>query len=257
MKKFVFDGVSYAKSVIENHNIDDTNANEHMMLLAKYNFHVNKMDDDSNYRAIVDYMKKYWCLFAEPDYQRKIEDYIKNAHKYSFKSIESIKITKNELDFIASLDNIRLEKLAFVLLCVAKYECYYHDEPKYWITWSLNNLTKLARIHVTKNETLQLFRELVVRGVIESNSSGKNLYEHILFASDGQNDEVALELQEVDYKELAYTYLFYKNGFSGYKHCEKCGILIKINSHSQKYCKKCAEISKKESDAIRYEKFRK
>ena len=35
MKKFVFDGLSYAKNVIDDHNIDEKNANEHMMLLAK------------------------------------------------------------------------------------------------------------------------------------------------------------------------------------------------------------------------------
>ena len=53
MKKFVFDGLSYAKGVIDDHNIDEKNANEHMMLLAKYNFHVEKMDDASNYHSIV------------------------------------------------------------------------------------------------------------------------------------------------------------------------------------------------------------
>ena len=241
MKNFVFDGLAYAKSVINNHDIDSKNANEHMLLLAKYNFHVNKMDDTSNYRSIVDYMNKYWCLFVEADYQMKIEDYVKNAHKYPFKDIESIKITRKELDFIANLNNIRLEKIAFVLLCIAKYECYYHEEPKYWISWSLNNIAKLARVHVTKDENRKLFRDLVVANVIESNSSNGNLFEHVLFVSDDKEDEIVLELSEIDYKELAYTYLFYKNGFSGYKHCEKCGILVKVKSNCQKYCKDCYE----------------
>ena len=241
MKNFVFDGLSYAKSVIDDHNIDSKNANEHMLMLAKYNFYVNKMDNASNYHSVVDYMSKYWCLFVEADYQMKIEEYVKNASKYPFKDIESIKITKKELDFIANLNNIRLEKIAFVLLCIAKYECYYHDEPKYWISWSLNNIAKLARVHVTKDENRKLFRELVLNHVIESNSSGVNLYEHILFVSHNKDDSVVLELSEVDYKELAYTYLFYKNGFSGYKHCGKCGILTKIKANNQKYCKDCAE----------------
>lgn len=247
MKNFVFDGLSYAKSIIDDHNIDSKNANEHMLMLAKYNFYVNKMDDTTNYHSVVDYMNKYWCLFVEADYQMKIEEYVKNASKYPFKDIESIKITKKELDFIANLNNIRLEKIAFVLLCIAKYECYYHDEPKYWISWSLNNISKLARVHVTKDENRQLFRELVLSGVIESNSSGVNLYEHILFVSHDKDDSVVLELSEVDYKELAYTYLFYKNGFSGYVHCEKCGRLVKQKSNRQKFCNECADESDKKS----------
>ena len=111
-------------------------------------------------------------------------------------------------------------------------------------------------MHVTKNENLKLFRELVLAGAIESNSSGVNLYEHILFISDNKDDEVVLELSENDYKELAYTYLYYKNGFSGYIHCEKCGRLVKQKSNRQKFCDECAAISKKESDVKRYQKFR-
>ena len=84
MKNFVFDGLAYAKSVINNHDIDSKNANEHMLLLAKYNFHVNKMDDASNYHAIVDYMSKYWCLFVEADHQMRIEDYDKCINKGLF-----------------------------------------------------------------------------------------------------------------------------------------------------------------------------
>lgn len=256
MKNFVFDGLAYAKSVIDDHNIDGKNANEHMLLLAKYNFYVNHMNESENYHSIVDYMHKYWCLFVEADYQMKIEEYVKNASKYPFKDIESIKITKKELDFIEKLDNIRLEKIAFVLLCIAKYECYYHDEPKYWISWSLNNIAKLARVHVTKDENRQLFRELVLNDVIESNSSGVNLYEHILFVSHDKDDSVVLELSETDYKELAYTYLFYKNGFSGYVHCEKCYRLVKQKSNRQKFCDECAEKNEQENARNRVRKYR-
>lgn len=247
VEKFVFDGLSYAKSVIDDHNIDENNVNEHIMQLAKYNFHVNKMNNTENYNSIVEYLRKYWKMFAESDYEKKIEDCVKNVQKYPFKSIESIKITRSELDFIANLGNIRLEKIAFVLLCIAKYECYYHDEPKYWISWSLNNISKLARVHVTKDENRKLFRELVTVGAIESNSSGGNLYEHVLFVSCKKDDNVVLELSEVDYKELAYTYLFYKNGFSGYVHCERCGRLVKQKSNRQKFCNDCAEENDKKS----------
>jgi hypothetical protein len=143
-----------------------------------------------------------------------------------------------------------------VLLCIAKYECYYHDEPKYWISWSLNNISKLARVHVTKDENRQLFRELVLSGVIESNSSGVNLYEHILFVSHDKDDSVVLELSEIDYKELAYTYLFYKNGFSGYVHCEKCCRLVKQKSNRQKFCNECAEKVEQENTRNRVRKHR-
>lgn len=247
MNKFIFDGLSYAMSVIDNHNIDEKNINEHIHQLAKYNLYVENMSDLENYNFIVEYLKKYWKMFAEADYQQKITDYIKKTHKYGFKNLDTVKITQKELNFIASLNNIRLEKISFVLLCIAKYECYYYDEPKYWICWPLNTISKLARVHVTKAENLKLFRELVLAGVIESNSVGTNLYEHVLFVSDDKNDKVVLELSENDYKELAYTYLYYKNGFSGYIHCGKCDRLVKQKSNRQKFCGECSIENNKES----------
>lgn len=247
MNKFVFDGLSYAKNVIDNHNIDENNAIEHIKMLAKYNYHVENMKDNENYCSIVKYMSNYWNCFAEADYQKAISDFIKEAHNFGFKNMGTVKITKKELNFIASLSNIRLEKIAFVMLCIAKYKCYYHDNPNYWIDWNLNAISKLARVHVTKSENLLLYRQLVLVGAIESNSVKGKLYEHVLFASDEKDDEIVLELSENDYKELAYTYLYYKNGFSGYVHCEKCGRLIKQKSNRQKFCDECAEKNNKKS----------
>jgi hypothetical protein len=55
------------------------------------------------------------------------------------------------------------------------------------------------------------------------------------------NSETVLELGEDDYKELAYTYLNYKNG--GYKHCKNCGKLFKMhkNAPGRLYCKECGQ----------------
>ena len=55
------------------------------------------------------------------------------------------------------------------------------------------------------------------------------------------SSEAVIELGEADYKELAYTYLNYKNG--GYKHCKGCGRLFKMhkNSPGRLYCKECGQ----------------
>jgi hypothetical protein len=55
------------------------------------------------------------------------------------------------------------------------------------------------------------------------------------------DSETVLELGEDDYKELAYTYLNYKNG--GYKHCKCCGKLFKMNKNApgRLYCKDCGQ----------------
>ena len=64
-------------------------------------------------------------------------------------------------------------------------------------------------------------------------ATGKRL----LYVSEDDSD-VGIILTENNYKELAFTYLNWKNG-GGYKECKKCGRLFKIKKGNQLYCKKC------------------
>jgi hypothetical protein len=64
-----------------------------------------------------------------------------------------------------------------------------------------------------------------------------------------EDSEVVMTLNEDDYKELAYTYLNYKNG--GYKHCKGCGKLFKMHKSEpgRLYCKECGQ--KEESHDVK------
>ena len=59
------------------------------------------------------------------------------------------------------------------------------------------------------------------------------------------DSETVMDLGEGDYKELAYTYLNYKNG--GYKACKSCGKLFKMhkNEPGRLYCKECGKKEEK------------
>ena len=55
---------------------------------------------------------------------------------------------------------------------------------------------------------------------------------------DNNGDE-GIVINEVDSKELAYSYLNWKNG-GGYKRCEACGRLFRNNRY-RKYCHECSK----------------
>jgi hypothetical protein len=56
---------------------------------------------------------------------------------------------------------------------------------------------------------------------------------------DNESD-VALELNEVDCKELAYAYLNWKNKGKGYGRCECCKRLIKqVKNQTEIFCESC------------------
>lgn len=253
MKEFIFDELAIAERVINDHKIDYDNAKNHIWQLAKYNYWILKMDDKENNDNITQYMHQYWKMYSDPDYSKIIDNYLKKVKKKGFKRIDSIKIYKSELDIITSLNDIQLEKIAFVLLCIAKYEHEDHLDWDYWINGYKDNIImSLARVHVPVNERSSLLRQLYLKDFIDMpHKTGKCNY-LVKFISNGENDQVVLELGENDYKELAYTYLYYKNGFSGYVHCQNCGRLTQQNSNRQKYCVECAKTSKKESNKISY-----
>lgn len=241
MSEFIFDELSNDILLINSHKITRENVKSYVFKLAKYNYFIEKMDDNANYDAIVTYLKQYWSMFSGPDWHETIENAIKNCQKREYRLIDSIKITQKELDYIRSFNDIQLEKLLFVMLCIAKYDHFYSDSEDFWLNRSNSFIFGQARVHVKVKDRLELLRKLYLAGTFDMSHKVGSANKKILYVSNDNNDNVVLELAENDFKELAYTYLFYKNGFSGYVHCDRCGRLVKIKANNQKYCKNCAD----------------
>lgn len=261
MSKFIFDEQKNDEKIINSCKFDGISIQSMIKKLAKYNFYVKNMDDFKNREAIIGYMQQHSYGFATVDWDETIENAIKNCKKYQYKKVDSIKITKQELDFIGLFNDIKKEKVLFVMLCLAKYNHYYNKSNNFWVNSSASLIFKEARVHIKSVERLGFLRELYLAGAYDLVNGTGSASKRITFVSECSDDDVVLELGENDFEELAYTYLFYKDGFSGYIHCEKCGKLTKQKSNRQKFCAVCAKESKKastkESDLRRYEKIRK
>ena len=102
-------------------------------------------------------------------------------------------------------------------------------------------LASMARIHIKKEERLELLYQLKNAGAIAPYLKTGSDSKQILFVSEDENDEVVLELCENDYRELGYLYLYYKNGFSGYVYCARCGVMIPKKANKTMYCTECAK----------------
>ena len=239
---FIFNELFLVDKQIDEHKVDDSNAVAMIRMLAKYNCHEKHMNKDENYKAILDYMTKYCKTFTEADYYKIIDNCIASVGKYGFKKIDSIKIMRSELSLIARLKNLRLERLAFVLLCVAKYDHYYSDSDEYWCNRSWTSIFSMARISKNSPEERQkVLRALKLAGAIETTHKVGQDSLKILFVAPEDDNNVVFELTETDFKELGYVYLYYKNGFDGFIPCQSCGRLIKKNTSNTKYSKECSK----------------
>ena len=108
----------YAKSIYDGNNQEVKSVVSKIGYLTRYFLHSLNQSDEEIYKNTVNWLKKNHNNFDEVYYSNLISDAIKRAYKKPFYCIENIKITKSELDIISSLDNLRAEKILFVLLCL-------------------------------------------------------------------------------------------------------------------------------------------
>ena len=239
MINFRFNDKSNIEEMIKNKYANNQNPEETIRDLARYNYHVLGMKKEDNYDAIVAYMTQNCEDFYEEMYFKTIYRNIASAKKYKFRDVAPVIITQSEIDKITGLSNIRKEKIAFVLLAIAKYYNNVSADNNNRMYISMSDLYKLARVAIPCKERAEYLHFAYENGILEEHTFvGTNL--KIVPFVDNNSDPI-MELREDDYKELAYTYLNYKNG--GYKHCKGCGRLFKMHKSEpgRLYCKECGQ----------------
>jgi len=243
MINFKFNDKADIESKMSSNYANQENPEETIRDLARYNHHVLGMKKEDNYDAIRSYMRKNCTDFYEEKYFKIIYRNIASAKKYKFRDVDPVKITRSEIEKIAGLNDIRQEKIAFVLLAVAKYYNNVSDDNNNRMYISISDLFKMARVSIPCKERATYLHFAYENGMlIEHTLVGTNL-KIVSFVDD--DSEVIMELGEGDYKELAYTYLNYKNG--GYKACKSCGRLFKMHKSEpgRLYCKECGKKEEK------------
>lgn len=210
--------------------------------ITRYLMHVKKINDNENYNKTVDWMNEHHDNFDESCYSKLISDAIKKAHKKPFFNIENIKITKNELNVISSLNDLRSEKVLFVLLCMAKQQREVYGFTNGLVKYSLPDLCKMARISVPTDDREYILYNIVQNGYLSYPNKNNTSCLMVNFIDDGEK-ESEFVVNEIDCQELAYTYLNWKNNGHGYTRCELCKRFMKKSKKTiNRYCRECAEI---------------
>ena len=245
----------YAQSVYNGKNKDVKSVMAKIRYITRYFLYVENKNDEENYQSTVEWMKKHQDNFDESCYSNLISDAIKKAGKYPFYNIESIKITQSELDQISALNDLRAEKVLFVLLCMAKQQSVSNGFTNGLVKYSITDLCKMARISVPAEDREYILYNIVQKGLL--GYPKKNNTQCLIVNFINNDDAAALILDEVDCQELAYIYLNWKNNGKGYTRCQKCHRLIKQSkTKPKKYCEECAKEVEKENIRERVRRYR-
>lgn len=161
----------------------------------------------------------------------------KRADKYPLIKMDGISVSTKEMEIIAKLDGRQLRRLAFTLLCVAKYWDAVSKRNDHWVNSPDREIMKMANISTSIKRQSAMFAELKTLGMVKFSKKIDNLNVRVVFMEDGKT---ALHIQ--DFRNLGYQYM--KHYGAPYFECENCGITVKIQEPAkgrrQKYCPSCA-----------------
>jgi len=224
----------YAKNLILGKHKEVKSSVEKIGYLTRYNLHVLNKDDNTNYIDTVKWMQKHQDSFVESFYSNTISNAIKFAKKRPFYLIDYIKITKSELEKIQSLNDLVLEKVLFVLLCMAKHQAASIGFTDGLVKYKLTELCRMARVTVPADDREYILYNILQTGLIECPK--KNNTECLVVTFIDNDGDVELRLSEADCKELPYVYLKWK-GVGKFKKCPSCGRLMR--SRNKDRCTYC------------------
>lgn len=219
-------------------------------------------DDDNQLRVIARYYMdegctrelarekvcEFVCMCGESAslnyWSDKIDLAIKRAKKTPLIEADYISVSKAELNRIATLDGVRLQRLAFTLLCLSKYKGMRKENNDHWICVPDKDIFAMANIKVSLRKQASLYRTLMLSGFIRLPEDNNSISMQILFADD--NADADSEIKVFKMRNLGYQYLKYLGG--PYFECSNCGVTVKHRNdpdgkgRPQKYCDECAAL---------------
>lgn len=212
---------------------------ETLFLLAKYYLYIGYS------KAQTKGLLERFLLKVDPaaslvKWEDLIDFSIKRAAKSRIMVCSGIEITDTELNTISSLEGKQVQRLAFTLLCLAKYWDLLYLKTDHWVNSKDSEIMKMANINTSTERQSMMYHELNRLGLISFSKSVDNTNVKVDFVSEG---EVVLVIN--DFRNLGYQYMKYAGATEFYV-CQNCGITTKQKTKSSnkgrkpKYCSECA-----------------
>ena len=178
-------------------------------------------------------------LASIPKWSATLDYAVRHAMKRPAVEIDGIPITSSEIQIIDSLDGKQIKRLAFTLLCLAKYYDTVNPNMNHWVSCEDTEIMKMANINTSIKRQSLMYNQLWNQKLIQFSKKVDNTNVRVLFIDDDQSDVV---MNITDFRNLGYQYLMYHN--EPFFVCENCGVTAKIKNpgvgRRPKYCPDCA-----------------
>jgi tRNA splicing endonuclease len=241
-----------AERIIKNNEINMKKPSETIQLLIKYYYNEKHMNKEDIRTVIECYMQKNYKEFNSTKWQNSLDRAVQiyASNKYKLININRVFITDDEFKEIEKLNDIELEKVAFVLLVYAKTYNQINEQNNNWVRANKIDILKDAK-NKSRNKInkYKLFTDLNDKGYIDFAKKINNT--NIQVKHVNNLSPVKIEINNL--KNFISEYLKCKEGY-----CIICGKPVKKKNNRIKYCKQCAkEIKQKQTREVARESMRK
>jgi hypothetical protein len=163
-----------------------------------------------------------------------LDSLVKGADRYPLIEVDGIDIAEEELSVVDSLESRQPKRLAFTLLCVAKYWNSAQPMNNGWVNTADKEIMKMANINTSIRRQSMMLHSMKESGLIGFSRKVDNLNIQVLFMSSDGRPFIHIS----DFRNIGNQYMM-RCG-EPYIQCSQCGITIKKRNNSHKYCTDCA-----------------
>ena len=158
----------------------------------------------------------------------------KSSDRYPLIELDGVAITDSEIEVIKSMKEKQVQRLAFTLLCVAKYWNAVQSFNNGWVNTSDKEIMTMANLKPSIQRQSLMFHNMKNAGLISFGKRVDNLNIQVNFIDD--NSPTALFI--TDFRNLGNQWLMYIG--DPFIQCSHCGITVRKKANAQKYCPDCA-----------------
>lgn len=226
---------AWAERMIEESSLGD-NAYETLCRVAKY-YKANGAQKTELRKKLEEFLRRCDPYVSIVLWSDTLEKAVKVGMKYAPVMIEKITVTQPEMETILKLNGIQLQRLAFTLLCIAKYMMAVAPKTDGWVNTPENEVMKMANIKTSYKRQNLMYGQLLDEGLLKPSKKISNLNVQVVFMQDG---EPAIEVR--DFRDLGNQFMMYLG--KPYFVCQNCGLTVKVPdgavAKKMKYCPDCA-----------------
>lgn len=238
IKKIVLNEVFYIKEILTNRNTTVSVCDMPYVLgtAGKYLYQREKLKPKQIKEKLYELASR--LISGGGDSYKELIDKIASGDnkKVPINEIDYISITESEIETVKKLSSSE-RKIAFTLLCLAKYRNAYIDGNSNWETYEFIDIFNMANSKVSAADRGKIINKLVIGGYIKPSKKITNCNYQVLFVDDDSQEVLKI----TDFRDLGYTLLSYLG--EEFDRCEICGRLIRYQKkkNHKKYCSMCTK----------------